>query len=319
MKKSVSILLSAASVVTLAGVALAQAQSTDNLTNVNASDVPAVVNLNVPPEPTLYSDVNANVPQILPTTTPNTMTTSTGTKLTKISHPNLLKFFREIRQIGNDLFGVPIANLENKNSGIQQSGQTAAGSSESVSGAGQTAGETVKPTLSQRLEKILTPDLIKFYNVVKKEGNSLFGTLKSGVKLPNGSQEGKPAKTRPVIGADVSACVIAAIKTKDEAVIAGMTAHNASFGTAVSARGACQEAALATTEGQQEGLEKCVKDFRAALAQAKETLAKSQKDVWAAYGTALKACKPAATSSVNANTNAPVQDEPIMVEDGGNQ
>lgn len=353
MKKSVSVLLSAASVVTLVGVALAQAQSTENLINVNAGDVPTVVNINVPPVPTLYSNDNSNVPPVVslpvveprqeplppvnvnagenrqnetpanppmsPTTTPGTMTTSTGVKLIKVAHPNLLKYFREIRQIGNDLFGIPIPN-----STAGQSGQTATGNAGTSSASGdQTGDSSSKPTLAQKLEKILTPDLIKFYNVVKKEGNSLFGTLKAGVKLPmskNGNQDNKP-KPHPVVTSDVSACVIAAIKVKDQAIIDGATAHNASFGTAVSARGACQSTALASTDGQQSALEKCVKDFRDSLAQAKETLAKSQKDAWNIYSTALKACKPAVTSggNNNANTNVPAPVQEIMVEDGGNQ
>jgi len=260
--------------------------------NDNVGQTPAA-----PPQPTLH---NGNTP---PMTGMNAPVSSAG-KLQKIPTPDHIKLFTNIRQIGNSLFGL-LKNIGNGTAPTQNHGE----STGTPGAAGANPSATAAPS-GQNMEKILSPDLIKFFTGIKKIGSSLFGMRIGGTAQ------------HPVVTSDESACVIAAIQAKDQAATSAVNDYASAFAAAVSARTACQTAALGSTDGQQDALAKCVKAFTAAAVQAKAAQAKAQAAAWSDYRTALRACAPAASSvnsNSNANTGTPAANASggILIEDGG--
>ncbi len=216
-------------------------------------------------------------------------------KLIKIPAPEYLKYFRDIKKVGDSLYGIVKNGVSDAMTAAPQ-----------VSDASAT--EKSLDSLASRVEKILSPEMIKNYMVVKKEGNALFGVKLSD--LPSILKGAVPVK-RAAVSSEQAGCVIDAIKAKDTAVSASIETHAASLRAAVSARTSCQSAALGAVEGQGEALAACVSAFVKSSKAAKEDLSKARETAWSAYRTALKACQNATASS------SPAQE--IMVEDGGDQ
>lgn len=323
-------MLAAAGVITLAAVVGANAQDATGMVNDNANvNVSVNANDNVPPTPMLYSNDNVNVsvpdqtpppqnnppgdvippdhnppPNPPPTVAPPTTATGTNAnvppaagKRVKIQHPDLIKFFQDIKKVGDSLFGVLKSNA-----GATTGTTPSADSSATTPSADSTANSVSSPA-TQQLEKILSPDMIKLFTSIKKIGTSLFGVRKGGV----GQMPGGTASYR-VVTADESTCVIAAINAKDQAVIAAKTAETSSFTAAVSARTACQTMALGSADNQGSAIQLCNKTFAAAVGQGQQALATAQKDAWTAFTTATKACASSSATSTG----------DIVVPDGSN-
>lgn len=314
--------LAVAATATLGAIFVVHAQNADVTANDNAN-----VNLNVnvpPPGPPantndnntdqapplenvpsndnhdLLPPSNDNEPPHLPTTAAppaprtepnNGASAGSGGKRVKISHPELIKFFQDIKQVGNSLFGVlkKDATAPGTTTNDEKPSTPSAANGSTSGGAGQST--------DQHLEKILSPDMIKFFTSIKKMGTSLFGVRKQGAPKPH-----------HIVTADESVCVIAAIKAKDQSVIDGKTAETTMFTAAVTARADCQTAALGSTNGQQAALELCNKNFATAAGQSRDAFAKAQKDAWTTYAGALKVCVPSSSTT----------GEDIMIEDGNN-
>ena len=324
MKRSFAILISAAALVSVSLVA-AQAQVVPDATNTNGNtntettvnansntntEVVANTNTNTEtnsnsntntnaPVPTLYTmPVGETVPPMPPVVNAPTNTNTNTPGMTKILTPEHMKFFTNIKKIGNSLFGMIKKGVKldgvNGNNSNTPNVQPTTPSGETTNG-----GQSV----TSEVEKILSPDMIKFFTNIKKIGNSLYGNRLGGDKKSENN------KNHPVVTAEVAPCVIAAIGAKDTAVVTAKNAETAAFTAAVSARTTCQTTALGTVEGQGAALIKCATDFRKAAETARETFAKAQKTTWETYATALKACKPTSTTT-------PVEN--IMVEDGAN-
>jgi len=312
--------LAVAAAISLAAVISVHAADDTVATNDNAN-INAVVNdnSNVPPTPMLYSDLNVNAPdqappqnnptddmtppdQINPPANPPTTVappTTTGTngnvppaagKRVKIQHPDLIKFFQDIKKVGDSLFGIL------KNSAGGAAGTMPGSDNSSIAPKTGTVTGGGDQSAPQQLEKILTPDMIKLFTSIKKVGTSLFGVRKGG------------AKAYRVVTADESACVITAIKAKDQSIIDAKTAETAAFTAAVSMRTDCQATALGGTDNQGSAIELCNKAFVTAGGQGQQTFAKAQKDAWTAFTAAAKACA-ATTSTTNSD---------IVVPDGSN-
>lgn len=195
------------------------------------------------------------------------------------------------------------------------------------------------------LEKILSPEYIKYFQAIKKIGNSLFGVRKATTtnrvepKKPDNAATSsklekiehpglinlyekiqkigtalwgirKKATSTPalIIEPEISACVVSAIDVKDKALMARVTAAATELNTALSVRSACQQAAVVATSSPRETLNACVKTFNETHKTIREASKKLQDDTWKAYQESLKACRTAATST------SPVP----MIEDGGN-
>ena len=324
-------MLAAAAVISLVAVIGVHAEDANVNTNVNAG---VNANDNVPPTPTLYSNDNVNAPEQTPpsqdnppgevappthdngTAVPpagavhpqprvgadNNGAPQTGDKHVKILHPDYIKFFQDIKKVGDSLFGV----LKKEAGGIPHGDQlgsdatTGSGDQTTAPKTDSTTGDVNQPT-EQQLEKILSPDMIKFFTSIKKMGTSLFGVRKGG-------DQKKSGKAYRVVTADESACVITAITAKDKAIVDAKTAETTAFTAAVSARTACQTTALGSTENQGSAIEQCNKTFATTVIQGQQTFAKAQKDAWTAFTAAAKTCTVSTTTSTG----------DIVVPDGSN-
>ncbi len=206
------------------------------------------------------------------TSYPATATTTTvPADLEKIPSPEYIKYFQMIKKIGNSLFGVRKAT-----------------STERI--------ELKKPEDSNKLEKIEHPGLVNMYEKIQRIGTALWGIKKRATSTPF------------IIAPEISACVVSAIDVKDKALMARVTVAATELNVALSARSACQQAAVIATSSPRETLNACVKTFGEAHKVIREASKKLQSDTWKAYQESLKACRTSATST------APVP----MIEDGGN-
>ena len=209
-------------------------------------------------------------------------TTSLATSsLEKISSPDKINLFNQIKKIGDDLFGIrkatsTILKIETNK--------------------GTTTSEiTKKITTAQKagLEKITSLEQVKFFEKITKIGNDLFGIKKKG------------ANVLPAMSSDTITCVSTAIDTKDTKISEALTAATSEITAAITTRGTCQKAALALASGREDAIQACNKTFQAAVKTANDKAKKSQNDIWATYKTSLKACSTTATSTA------------IMIEDSG--
>jgi hypothetical protein len=188
-------------------------------------------------------------------------------------------------------------------------------------------------TGTSSLEKIPSPDHIKYFNVLKKIGNALFGVRKAtstpDIATSTLEKIGHPGlinqfeKIKKIgnalwgirkkiawapIGSEISACVATAIDVKDKALIARVTAAAVELNAALSTRSTCQQTALTATSTQRDILNGCVKTFNEAHKAIKEASKKVQQESWNTYKISLKACQTIASST----SAVP------MIEDGGN-
>jgi hypothetical protein len=221
--------------------------------------------------------------------------------LEKILTPDQIRYFEKIIKEGNALYGVRKVTSTKETSTVNIT---------------PVNGETKK----LELEKISTPQLIKFYEQIKKIGTSLWGVKKEDPKKSEPKNDDRKATSTPnnnFVKPEQAACVITAIETKDGTLKEGNTYQATQINNAISARTTCQKAALnlnasetaSTTvnvPGQQrEALKACVKTFETTVKAVREAAKKSHDTIWETYKTSLKACQPA-TSSMQ-----------FMIEDGG--
>lgn len=196
---------------------------------------------------------------------------------------------------------------------------------------------------TEGLEKVDSPDEIKYFRIMKKIGNTLFGIRKATStervepkKMENDDSfklekidhpsvinmferiqkigtalwgYKKKATSTPsyVISPEIAACVSKAIDTKDKALMTRVTAAAVELNAALTARSTCQQTAVIASSTPREAVNACVKTFNVAHKAIREASKKVQKDTWTAYQEGLKACRTAATSTVAVP----------MVEDGG--
>jgi len=229
------------------------------------------------------------------------------------------------------LAAIPVTNVAEANE-ASSSGNTAVSPASNI-------------TNSSKLEKILSPEHIKYFQVIKKEGNVLFGIRKGTTTAPVGNTTAvsvasssklekisapafinlfekiqkigtalwgikKKATSTPsapfIIAPEISTCVATAIDVKDKALMARVTAAATELNAALSTRSACQQAAVIATTTPREILNACVKTFNEARKTIREASKKVQTEAWSTYKESLKACGTAATNT----SSVP------MIEDG---
>lgn len=212
-------------------------------------------------------------------TGPNVKATSS---LEKISSPSLMNLYREIRKIGDDLFGVKKASSTTAN--IQKNDGKKASS---------TAVTKLEELKKAGLEKIISLEQVKFFEKITKVGNDLFGIKKKGAAI------------LPTMTADLITCVSAAIDAKDTSISVSFTNASSETTSAIEARGTCQKSALALTSGRDDALKTCNKTFQEATKTANTKAKGAQQEAWTVYKTSLKACSTAANTTE------------INIEDGG--
>lgn len=194
------------------------------------------------------------------------------------------------------------------------------------------------------LEKILSPDQIKNFQVMKRVGNTLYGIRKGTTTIsvvatstPGANNKlekiaapalinlyekiqkigtalwgirKKATSTPPalIVEPEIASCVAKAIDVKDKALMTRVTAAAVELNSALSVRSACQQDAVIASSSPREAVNACVKTFQASQKTIRDTSKTLQKEVWDTYKESLKACRTAATST------SPVP----MIEDGGN-
>ena len=211
-----------------------------------------------------------------------------------------------------------------------------------------TTSASVSATSSvEGLEKISSPDQIRYFQVMKRIGDALFGIRKSTStqrvedKKPelNREEQNKLEKidhpalinmferiqkigtalwgikrkatstpaTPFIISPETAVCVAAAIDVKDKSLMARVTSAATELNVALAARSLCQQNAVKASTTPRDVLNGCVKDFNHAQKAIKDASKQTQKDAWTTYQNSLKACRPATSSPAIP-----------MIEDGGN-
>jgi hypothetical protein len=215
------------------------------------------------------------------------MLSEDGVKLEKISSPDQLKCFRVMKREKGTLYGVRL-QVNNSNCVADMADDTA-----------------VSNKLGN-LEKIATPQLISLYEKIQKIGTALWGVKKSGVSE---DADNNVVKKQRLITGGMIECVSKAIDTKDNAMIA-LTKNSAEKVTVnISARGACQKTAIASTNNQAENLKECIISFQKTHKDIVTNARKEQKDIWTNYKVEMKAC---AVDSIVVDDNTE-----LMIDDGG--
>jgi len=206
----------------------------------------------------------------------------------------------------------------------------------------------------QEMEKISSPEQIKEFKVMKKEGGSLFGVrlekLKNNLEKKTSTTEAKLEKIahprelnlfekikqigsalwgfrkavdkKIIIVKPVAVqCVKDAIDKKDTALKAAITTHSQSILTTLDARTACQKLALDKLTGKEqlESNKVCLETFKKSTKDNNDTLKKSKDATWKVYNTDLKACsalqKAENATSTAVSANTEVAGD-IMIGDG---
>ena len=192
------------------------------------------------------------------------------------------------------------------------------------------------------LEKILKPEMIKYYEGVKKIGPSLYGKKKANktienravvkndakkevnkVEIPKITTDKKAVDTKRTekagevkpnqklvkIDPAIAQCVKTAIEKKDTGLKIAFNAQNDAILQAIDVRTACQKAAIDqnSMETQQQANKICISAYERAIWNGLEALKVLKEANWGTYRQDMKACS---TSQPNS-----IQQEPI-VEDG---
>ena len=198
---------------------------------------------------------------------------------------------------------------------------------------------------NQTLERILSPDQIKNFKVMKNENGVLYGIrlqaqnkveekqAKVLEKIPapqyiNQYQDVKkignslwgikkqtaknttPASVNKmaVVTASIRNCVMTAIDKKDEALKTRIINNNNDLTKLITTRNSCQRQALQTDLNQKLALDICVRDFQVSSKEALSRNKEEQNKIWQNYREQLKACLP--EKEILAGSD-------LLIEDGG--
>ncbi len=212
-------------------------------------------------------------------------TTKATSSLEKILSPEQMNMYREIRKVGNDLFG------------IRKASSTIANITKNDEKKAEAAKNALEKKLAEikkaGLEKIISLDQVKLFDKITKVGNDLFGVKKKGALV-------LPAMNEELIG-----CVSSAIDAKDASINITFTDSATEITTAIDARGTCQKEALKLNSGREEAVKACARTFQEATKTANEKAKRGQQEAWNTYKVSLKACSSAASTTE------------IVIEDGG--
>ena len=256
----------------------------------------------------------------LKVTPEKTTTSSEKPLLEKISSPEYIKYFREIKKVDGSLYGIrkqdekieknietnkassslekiPSPALVNMYNQIKKIGNDLFGIRKASSSPSDTSKDDNKKNELERkvvelkksgLEKINSLEHLNLFEKVTKVGNELFGLKK------------KDAMILPKMTPELIACTAAAIDAKDTSINISLTNSVTEITAAIDARGICQKSALSLTSGHEESIKNCNKTFQTNTKTAYEKARNAQKAAWETYRNSLKSC----SSEVN-------------IEDGG--
>jgi len=291
----------------------------------------------------VFSFLPVQAEELVNTTTVSAMNTSASVNdeaLEKILSPEYLKYFRVIKKENGALYGVRLHSQEQ----LQLRDQSKEGNIPMLDSS------------NNILEKIPSPDQIKYFKVMKKENGALFGIRLSSEQAGTANQnslanakaqlekilapqfinlyekiqkigdslwgvkkedDNKPVVKPRLVTAAMVECVSKAIDKKDEALKNRLTLTSEAINTAITVRGECQKEAIKSTENQLENLKVCLQNFKSKTEEIKKQAKDEQKIIWQSYQADLKACS-ALDPAVTTSTESNETLE-LMIEDGGNE
>ena len=196
----------------------------------------------------------------------------------------------------------------------------------------------------ETLERILSPDQIKNFRVMKNEKGVLYGirlqtqnkaeekqgkTLEKipapqyinqyqnvqrignalwGIKKQTTGNTAASVNKMATVTANIRNCVMTAIDKKDEALKARIVNNNNDLTKLITTRNSCQRQALQTELNQKLFLDICARDFQASSKEAANRNKEEQNKIWQNYREQLKACLP---------EKDVVAGQDLLIEDGG--
>jgi len=228
----------------------------------------------------------------------------------KILTPTEIKNFKNIKKIGNVLFGVriekKIEKMEKQEKKIKQEKLEVRNNQDKPEM--NKLDETT--TSGSVLEKISSPREISLFNKIKKIGTALWGVRKDEIQ--------KPINNQKLVYVTPSAveCVKSAIDKKDAAVKASTSKHSQVIIAAIDARNVCQKTALekTTAKEQFEANKVCANAFQKGTKENNMTIEKERNEAQKTYRTDLKSCSTLQVSSTS--TSASLTTNEIEIEDG---
>jgi hypothetical protein len=217
--------------------------------------------------------------------------------LEKISAPQFVNMYENIRQVGNALWGYKKDDSSDDEDSNDEDDNVLS-----------------NQNIADRLEELKTEihiqapsDLSMFTNIRKTADGKLFGILKDLKNIPEKYQNMIRSREFSPITETERACVLEAISEKDEALKANNLEFANNLNSSIEARSECQEEALNQDEvAQNEAFSACNREFQASQEQFRKQAREEQESVWANYKEALSKCRPQSSTST-----------PIMIEDGG--
>jgi len=189
----------------------------------------------------------------------------------KILTPAEIKNFKDIKKVGNVLFGVRLEKkLEVRDT------QEKPGMNKQIE---------IK-TSDSVLEKISRPLEISLFDKIKKIGTALWGIRKDEMQKPINNQ--KLVYVTPT----AVECVKNAIDKKDTAIKTSTSKHSQAMIAAIDTRNACQKAALekTTAKEQFEANKVCADAFQKGTKKNNMTIEKERNEAQKTYRTDLKSC-----------------------------
>lgn len=241
---------------------------------------------------------------------PLTLSSDTSVSEEKILTPAEIKNFKDIKKIGNVLFGVriekKIEKMENQEKKIKQEKLEIRNTQDKPE-----MDKSIEITASSSvLEKISSPLEISLFNKIKKIGTALWGVRKNEIQ--------KPINNQKLVYVTPSAveCVKNAIDKKDTAIKASTSKHSQAIIAAIDTRNACQKAALekTTAKEQFETNKVCINAFQKGAKENNMTIEKERNEAHKTYRTDLKSCSNLQLTSTS--TSASLTANEIKIEDG---
>jgi len=218
-------------------------------------------------------------------------------QLEKILSPDQIKNFKVMKKEGGALFGIRLDKYKAENKDRAMSGQV--GSNENDDD------KTSSKKISEKREKIATPQMISLYEKIRKVGTSLWGVKKENSSNERAEKKQEVKKPSVTITAEMASCVAAAIDTKDASLKTLIADMSTSLQAAVTERSVCQKAALQATDNQRSENDVCIKSFQETSKELSKKNKEGHKQAWDTYKTSLQLCRPVS-----------VTEGEVIVEDG---
>jgi|GEM_PF-5131984 len=192
----------------------------------------------------------------------------------RIPSPESMKNFKQIRRVGNALYGVPKNSNNEDRPGMKPNKEE----------------KTEMKNVSGAEEKILSLDDVQYFTKIRKVGNALYGvriTAKAG--------------SSTTLTAEAKACLKTALTKKDSAIITAFDTYTASAKLAMQTRMTAISTALDISNNAErvKAMNSAIQAHKKARDEANRLHRSSVKQASETYRTELKACRVSATQGLD--------------------